>query len=92
MILIEIYEKTNNYSQVNIKINKVAKIKYDMAEFEVKSEHFELAIQFYKKSAEYYQMDMNGNKKKRNEALLKAADLMCIIDHKDTYIEASRVN
>ncbi len=63
-----------------------------MAEFEAISEHFDSAIQLYKKSAEYYQMDINGNKKKRNEALLKAADLMCMIDYKDTYIEASRVH
>ena len=66
-------------------------MKLELAELQAKNEKFDDAIKLFKKSADYYQMDKEGNKKKRNDALIKAADLMCMIDHKDTYLECSTV-
>ncbi len=60
-------------------------------EYEHDSE-YDLAITEYRKAADYYEMEKSNSKTNYQNCLIKAADLMCISDHKDAFEESKAVN
>jgi hypothetical protein len=53
---------------------------------------YELAINYYKKAADYFSMENTNSKSFEQQCLLKAADLMCQTNYTNAYQEATRVN
>jgi hypothetical protein len=53
---------------------------------------YELAINYYKKAADYFSMENTNSKSFEQQCLLKAADLMCQTSYTNAYQEATKVN
>jgi hypothetical protein len=62
-----------------------------MAEDYEKENRFDMAIKEYKRAAEYYQMVFSNTKSLRQNCLLKYADLICLNDHAEAYLESKTV-
>lgn len=57
-----------------------------------KNNEFNNAIENYLKSADYYSMEgLNNTKQRQNDSLIKAADLICVKEYKDVFIQATQV-
>ena len=62
-----------------------------MAEDFERENNIEMAIKEYKRAADYFQMVFSNTKSLRQNCLLKYADLLCLNDHQDAFIEAKTV-
>jgi hypothetical protein len=79
-----IYEKNGRFSLAGDLRKKLAE------ELESESDLAQ-AIEQYKKAADYYEMEKANSKNNHQICLLKAADLMCLSDHKDAFEECKQV-
>jgi alpha-soluble NSF attachment protein len=81
---IKIYEKLGRFQQAG-------KMQQQMgADYEADME-YAIAIQAYKRAADYFSMESLNSRSFEQACLLKTADLMCISEHKDAFEEARQV-
>jgi len=81
---LKIHESSGNFIAAG-------KLTQKLAEDYEKEHRFDMAIKEYKKAADYYQMVFSNTKSLRQICLLKYADLICLKDHQDAYIESKIV-
>ena len=53
---------------------------------------YSLAVNSYRKAAEYFTMESTNSKSYEQQCLLKVADIMCQIDAPNVYSEAPKVS
>jgi hypothetical protein len=66
-------------------------MKMKIAEDYEKEKEFEKAIIEYKNAAAYYEMEKSGYQGYKHSCMLKQADIMCNMNHKDAYEESRQV-
>ena len=71
--LIKLYENENQLDNAGKTCEKIADISLEALEYQ-------RAINYYKRAADYYEMESSNNKSTYYRVLAKAADLMCIRD------------
>lgn len=67
------------------------KVQKQVAEESESDMKYDIAITSYRRAADYFSMENINSKSYEQGCLLKAADLMCISDHKDAFQEAKSV-
>lgn len=67
------------------------KIQKQVAEEYEADMNYEMAINAYRKASDYFSMENMNSRSYQQGCELKAADLMCISDHKEAYTEAKTV-
>lgn len=67
------------------------KIQKQMAEEHEADLKYDEAAQYYKKAAEYFSMENTNSKSYEQGCLIKQADLMCLVDLKETLEEATKI-
>ena len=67
------------------------KIQKQMAEKAEDDMKYEIAVNYYKKAADYFAMENTNSKSFEQGCLLKAADLMCQNDLPGAYEQATKV-
>lgn len=85
-----IFDKLMLYLQSKGDFYESAKLCEKVASEHIEKQKFNTAIEFYEKSAEFYKMDGKHNSKK-NEVLVKLAELMCLHEHKDASTKAGGI-
>jgi alpha-soluble NSF attachment protein len=81
---LKIYENQGRFQMAG----KIQKTVAEEFESDLK---YELAIDAYKRAADYFSMENINSKSYEQGCLLKLADLMCISDHKDAFNESKAV-
>jgi hypothetical protein len=81
---LKIHESSGNFIAAGKITQKLAE------DFEMEN-NIEMAIKHYKKAADYFQMVFSNTKSQRQSCLLKYADLLCLNDHPDAFLQAKSV-
>jgi alpha-soluble NSF attachment protein len=79
------YEKNGRFSAAGDARKKLAENYENDLEYK-------LAIEEYRKAADYYEMEKSNSKNSQQGCLLKAADLMLMTNHPDAFDVAKNVN
>jgi tetratricopeptide (TPR) repeat protein len=79
-----LFEKNGRFNSAGDAKKKLA------SDYEAENDYAN-AILEYKKASDYYEMEKSNSKSNHNICLIKAADLMCISDHKDAFEESKNV-
>jgi len=82
--VLAIYEKNGRFQMAG-------KIQKQMAEKCENELQYELATTYYKKAADYFSMENTNSRSFEQQCLLKAADLMCINDFPNAYLESVKI-
>lgn len=83
-LALKIYEKQGRFQMAG-------KLQKQIAEAYEQEYKYDLAIDGYRRAADYFSMESINSKSYENDCLIKVADLMATIDHKETFQEAPKV-